>query len=79
MSAAYGLGANDSRIVITWNDDQTRKDITAAKQMALQEVSAGVRNKWEYRADFFGEDEVKAKANTPQAEAADSFGGMFGA
>lgn len=66
MAAAYGLGANDAEIAVTWNNDATRKDETAAKTMALQEINAGVKNKWEYRADFYGEDEATAKANTPE-------------
>ena len=66
MAAAFKLGANDAKITITWNDDQTRKDITAAKQMAIQEITTGVKNKWEYRRDFYGEDEATAKANTPE-------------
>ena len=70
MAAAYGLGANNDRITITWNEDMTRKDLQAAKQMALQEINAGVKNKWEYRKDFYGEDENTAKANTPEETAA---------
>lgn len=70
MAAAYGLGANDAEITVTWNNDATRKDETAAKQMALQEISAGVKNKWEYRKDFYGEDEATARANTPEEPAA---------
>lgn len=66
MAAAYGIGANNAEIKVTWNNDATRKDETAAKQMALQEISAGVKNKWEYRKDFYGEDEAQAKVNTPQ-------------
>ena len=66
MADAYGLGKYDSEITIKWNDDETRKDITAAKQVALQEISAGVKNKWEYRKEFYGEDEATAKANTPE-------------
>lgn len=66
MAAAYQLGPNDAEIIITWNDDETRKDVTAAKQLALQEVQAGVKSKWEYRRDFYGEDEATAKANTPE-------------
>nr|DAI80929.1 MAG TPA: portal protein [Caudoviricetes sp.] len=78
MAAAYGIGANNAEIKITWNNDATRKDETAAKQMALQEISAGVKNKWEYRKDFYGEDEAQAKANTPEeAISADPFN--FGA
>lgn len=72
MAAAYQIGSNDAEITIKWNDDQTRKDVEKAKQIALQEVSAGVKNKWEYRRDFFGEDEATAKANTPAEIAAPS-------
>ena len=78
MAQAYNLGANNSKIRVTWNDDQTRKDVSAAKLMAINEVNAGLRNKWEYRRDFFGEDEAQAKANTPVMEAAPdpfNFGG----
>ena len=77
MAQAYKLGANNSKIKVTWNDDQTRKYVSAAKMMALNEVNAGVRNKWEYRRDFFGEDEEQAKANMPVMEAPDAFN--FGA
>jgi A118 family predicted phage portal protein len=66
MAAAYGIGANNAKITVTWNDDETRKDITAAKQLAMQEINTGVKNKWEYRRDFYGEDEAEAKANTPE-------------
>ncbi len=66
MAAAYGMGSNNSKITVTWNDDQTRKDIQAAKQTALQEITAGVKNEWEYRRDFYGEDETTAKENTPE-------------
>ena len=72
MAEAYGIkGApaashkTEELYTIKWNDDQTRKDIQQAKQTALQEISAGVLNKWEYRRDFYGEDEVQAKANVP--------------
>lgn len=70
MAAAFKIGANDPTITVTWNNDATRKDETAAKQMALQEINAGVKNKWEYRKDFYGEDEAQAKANTPEEPAA---------
>lgn len=72
MASAYGIkGAPtatpkpEDLYTIKWNDDQTRKDIQQAKQTALQEISAGVLNKWEYRRDFYGEDEAQAKANVP--------------
>lgn len=75
MARAYKItGApaenDDELFSIKWNDDQTRKDITQAKQMSLQEISAGVLNKWEYRRDYYGEDETTAKANVPPEPAA---------
>lgn len=70
MAAAYKLGANNAKITITWNEDATRKDMTAAKQLAMQEINTGVKNKWEYRRDFYGEDEAAAKANVPEEPAA---------
>lgn len=82
MAAAYQLpgapAANhqtEDLYTIKWNDDQTRKDIVQAKQTAMQEISAGVLNKWEYRRDFYGEDEATAKANVPpEPVAAEPFG-----
>lgn len=79
MAAAYGLpdapagtAKPEELYTIKWNDDKTRKDIQQAKQTALQEISAGVLNKWEYRRDFYGEDEAAAKANVPPEPAAAS-------
>lgn len=85
MAAAYGLpdapavnAKPEELYTIKWNDDQTRKDIQQAKQTAMLEISAGVKNKWEYRRDFYGEDEAQAKANVPpEPVAADPFN--FGA
>ena len=72
MAEAYKLkGAPSAQhkteelYTIKWNDDQTRKDIIQSKQIAMQEISSGVLNKWEYRRDFYGEDEATAKANVP--------------
>lgn len=82
MASAYGIknapqgkAKSEELYTIKWNDDQTRKDIVQAKQTAMQEISAGVLNKWEYRRDFYGEDEETAKANVPQDPAtAEPFG-----
>ena len=84
MASAYGLqgaprGKTESEDLYTikWCDDQTRKDVIQAKQIAMQEISAGVLNKWEYRRDFMGEDEETAKANVPpEPIAAEPFGLM---
>ena len=59
MAAAYGIGQNDATITVTWNDDQTRKDMSQAKLLAINEIN-----------DFYGEDEATAKANVPIPEAA---------
>lgn len=82
MASAYGLpGApkgkaeSEELYTIKWCDDQTRKDVIQAKQIAMQEINAGVLNKWEYRRDFMGEDEETAKANVPpEPMAASPFG-----
>ena len=34
----------------------------------LAEVQAGIANKWEYRMEFYGEDEKQAKGKVPQKE-----------
>lgn len=78
MAAAYGIGQNNATITVTWNDDQTRKDMAQAKAMRITEINAGISAPWEYRRDFYGEDEATAKANVPISETApDSFN--FGA
>lgn len=66
MSAAYKLGSNNSNITVSWNDDATRKDIMSAKTMAINEINAGIMSEWEYRRDFYGEDEATAKAKVPE-------------
>lgn len=78
MAKAYGLGENNANITITWNDDTTRKDIVTAKTMALNEINAGVRNKWEYRKEFFNEDENTAKQNVPEEKQKDFTPSIFG-
>ena len=65
MAAAYGLGANDAKIAVTWNDDETRKDTQQAKMNMLNEINAGICSKAEYREKFYGEDKATAIANVP--------------
>lgn len=77
QGAPRGVASADDLLVIKWNDDQTRKDIQQAKQTAMQEISAGVKNKWEYRRDFYGEDEATAKANVPPEPIASSPFGLM--
>ena len=45
-------------------DDSIIEDTGAEKDRFLQEIRDGVRQKWEYRVKFFGEDEQTAKAMT---------------
>ncbi len=79
MAAAYKIPEapavnhkTEELYTISWNDDQTRKDIVQSKQIAMQEISAGVMNKWEYREKFYNEDEETAKALVPPEPAAAS-------
>ena len=72
MASAYFGVRFDPEIKITFND-MSRKDPLQMKQIAMQEVSAGLKNKWEYRKEYFGEDEVTAKANVPEL-VVDTFG-----
>ena len=43
-------------------DDSIISDTDSDKMTFLQEIRDGVRQKWEYRVKFFGEDEETAKA-----------------
>ena len=56
---------NDN-IEVTFNDT-LRKDPQQMKQEALQELNAGILNKWEFRKMFYGEDEETAKLNVPES------------
>lgn len=50
-------------------DDSIIEDIGAEKMRFMQEISNGVRQKYEYRMRFFGEDEATAKAMTAEDDA----------
>lgn len=59
-------------------DDSIIEDVGAEKLRFLQEIRDGVRQKWEYRVKFFGEDEATAKSmvqEEPGEEALMGFGG----
>lgn len=51
-------------------DDSIIEDTGAEKMRFLQEISSGVRQKYEYRMKFFGEDETTAKAMAAPSDAA---------
>ena len=57
------LGASAQDVTISF-DDSIIEDTGAEKDRFLQEIRDGVRQKWEYRVKFFGEDEQTAKAMT---------------
>jgi A118 family predicted phage portal protein len=65
MASAY-LGVKfDPEVTVKFND-MIRKDPLQMKQIAMQEVSAGIKDRYEYRMEFFGEDEETARLNTPE-------------
>lgn len=69
------LGAADGGEIAVSFDDSIIEDVGAEKQRFLQEIRDGVRQKWEYRVRFYGEDEAKAKSMVENDPAA---GGLFG-
>jgi A118 family predicted phage portal protein len=63
------LSGYDKEVNVTVNyDDSIIEDTGARKGQMLAEVQAGIANKWEYRMEFYGEDEEQAKEKTPQRE-----------
>ena len=54
-------------------DDSVISDTESDKMTFLQEIRDGVRQKWEYRMRFFGEDEATAKAMS-ESDAGLNFG-----
>lgn len=65
MLKEYENVAFNDEIIITY-DESDRKDAALTRQEDLQELNAGVMNKWEYRVKHYGETEEEAKANTPE-------------
>lgn len=66
--------AGDMEVTINF-DDSIIEDTGAEKAQFLQEVRDGIRQKWEYRVRFLGENEAKAKAMVAQEEREPLFGG----
>lgn len=54
-------------------DDSVISDTESDKMIFLQEIRDGVRQKWEYRMRFFGEDEATAKVMS-ESDAGLTFG-----
>lgn len=66
--------STDAEIAVHF-DDSIIEDVGAEKQRFLQEIRDGVRQKWEYRARFFGEDEQTARAMVQAEQEPPLFGG----
>jgi A118 family predicted phage portal protein len=63
------LNGFNKEVNVTVNyDDSIIEDTGARKGQMLAEVQAGIANKWEYRMEFYGEDEETAKGKEPQRE-----------
>lgn len=65
MLSAYNNIPFNDEITITY-DESDRKDSSIQRAEDIQEVSANIMNKWEYRMKHYGEDEETAKANVPE-------------
>ena len=68
----------DARITIQF-DDTMFSDEEAERMQFIQEIAAGIRQRWEYRVKYLGESEEEARemtGETPQAQAL-SLAGQF--
>ncbi len=75
QAVAELLGLGEQEVTINF-DDSIIEDTGAEKLRFLQEIRDGVRQKWEYRVRFFGEDEATAKSMVAKDEPEeDLFGG----
>lgn len=73
--AIADLESFTSELDITINfDDSIIQDTAAERMQFLQEITNGIRQKWEYRVEFFGEDEETAKEMTTGINNPDPFG-----
>lgn len=57
----------DAKVTITF-DDSMFQDPEAERQQMIQEIREGIRQKWEYRVKYLGEDEATAKAMVQEEE-----------
>ncbi len=58
---------NEIQVTVNF-DDSIIEDTAAEKQQFLQEIRDGIRQKWEYRARFFGETEEEAKTKVAETQ-----------
>lgn len=76
LAVADLLGLGGGLEVSVNFDDSIIEDTQAEKQQFLQEVRDGVRQKWEYRVKFFGEDEETAKSMVEEERSDDDWMGF---
>lgn len=69
IASLKGIAIDPAKVSISF-DDSIIEDTGAEKERFLQEIRDGVRQKWEYRAKFFGETEEEAKANVQTEQSA---------
>ena len=65
------LGQDPGEVSIVF-DDSIIEDKAARKAQFISEINAGIRQAWEYRVEFLGEDERKARMVTGEIAAADT-------
>ena len=77
IASLLGIQADNLEVTVSF-DDSIIEDSNAEKLRFLQEIRDGVRQKWEYRVKFFGEDEETAKkmvSENPTDDETMGFGG----
>ena len=75
LAAEIGEPVNPWTPISISFDDSIIEDTGAEKMRFMSEIAAGIRQPWEYRVKFFGEDENKAKEMAPPAPPVSSFFG----
>ena len=70
-----GVGLPDEGLVRVAFDDSIITDTTAEKRQDMDEVAAGLMERWEYRAKWYGEDEATARRRGAAAGSAAGSGG----
>lgn len=66
LGKQLGAPVNPQTSITVIFDDSIITDKEAERMRFLREIQDGVRQKWEYRKEFFGESEEEAKAMCPE-------------
>ncbi len=62
------VSVNPEKKISVEFDDSLFADVEAEKNSFVQEIREGIRQPWEYRVKFLGEDETTAKKNVGQSD-----------